>query len=113
MRLKRNANTAAVARITRPTVTTGEVFADGSVIELIGGAHDGNPALMLWDGAKETIGPLIEYGGVKYAPAQFPGSLLRELTLPTQSRSHGTTRKLLAEICRRVEVFVGLPARPV
>ena len=108
---KGSANRDTATTITRPVATIGEFFADGSMIELIGGESDGNLRLLLWDGANETIGPLIEYGGVKYEPAQFPRSLLREWTLPTQSRPHGTTRELLAGICKLIEDFAGLPAR--
>jgi hypothetical protein len=108
---KRNGNGATAAKFTRAIATTGEIFADGSTIELIGGAQSGNPRLLLWDGANETIGPLIEYGGARYEPTQFPGSLLREWTLPAQCHPHGTTRDLLAEICELVRNFAGLPER--
>jgi hypothetical protein len=109
--LKRNDNGAAPTRITPSIVTSGEVFPDGSIVELVGGERGGNPRLWLWDGATETIGSLIKYGGATYEPMQFPDSLLRELKLPSQCRLHGTTRQLLAEICKLVEDFAGLPAR--
>lgn len=105
-------NGAAAATVKPPIPTIGEVFPDGSMVELIGGDSGGNPRLMLWDGVSETIGPLIQYGGVKYEPTQLPASVVRELKLPTQSRSHRSTRQLLAEICKLVEDFVGLPATP-
>jgi len=108
--LKRNGDGAKAATIQRLIGTYGEVFPDGCIVELIGGPQGGNPRLLLWDGAKETMGPLIEFGGVKYEAAQFPESLLRELKLPRQSRPHGTTRQLLVEICKLVEDFAGLPA---
>lgn len=107
--LKRNHSGAARDRIRRSVATYGEVFPDGG-IELISALRAGNPRLLLWDGANETIGQVVEYGGAKYESAQFPASLLRELKLPTQSRSHGTTRQLLAEICKLVEDLAGLPA---
>jgi hypothetical protein len=109
---KANHNRAAVATIARPITTTGEVFTDGSNIELIGGGHDGNPALMLWDGEKETIGPRIEHHGQLYEPAPIDCSVLQELVLPACSRPHGTTRELHAEICGLVANFAGLSAGP-
>jgi len=108
--LKRNGDGAKAATIQRPIVTYGEVFPDGSIVELIGARQGGNSRLLLWNGSNETIGPLVECGGVKYESAQFPGSLLRELKLPTECRPHGTTRQLLTEICKLIEDFVGLPA---
>ena len=71
--------------ISRPIATYGEVFPDGSIVELIAGHPGGNPRLLLWDGVKETTGALIEYGGMKYEAPQFPRSVLRQLKLPTQS----------------------------
>jgi len=97
--------------ITRPIATSGEVFADGSTIELIGGAQDG-VRLMLWDGATETVGARIEHNGKLYEPAPIPNSILQELVLPTSCCLHGSTRELLSDICKLVETFVGLPERP-
>jgi hypothetical protein len=99
------------ATITTPIATTGELFTDGSMIELISGDNGGNPHLMLWNGTNESTGSFIEYGGLKYEAAQFPRSVLRELALPTKCCPHGTTHELLARICELVEKFVGLPSR--
>ena len=109
---KVNGSGATAATTARPIVTTGEVFPDGSIVELIGGDHNGNLQLMLWNGASETIGSTIEHGGVAYEPSQFPSSLLRGWTLPTKCRPHGTTRQLLAQICKLFEDYAGLPERP-
>ena len=109
--LKRDDDGAAPSRITRPIATYGELFPDESSLELVGGERGGNPRLLLWNRANETIGPLIKYGEATYAPAQFPDSILRELNLPAQCRPHGTTRQLLAEICKLVEDFAGLAAK--
>lgn len=109
-KLKPITNAAAATTVKPPIPTIGEVFPNGSIVELIGGDRGGNLRLMLWDGVSETIGPLIEYDGVKYEPTQLPASILRELQLPTQSCSHRSTRQLLAGICKLVEDFAGLPA---
>jgi hypothetical protein len=109
---KGNANRATAATITRPIATTGEVFADGSMIELIGGAHDGNPALMLWDGAKETVGARVEHHGQLYEPAPINSSVLQDLVLPTHSCPRGGTPKLLAETCKLIANLVGLQEKP-
>jgi hypothetical protein len=100
--LKRNPSGATAAPITRPIATYGEIFADGSTIELIGGQQGGNPRLLLWHGANETIGPLIKHRAATYQPTQFPDSLLRRLKLLTQCRSHADKDKprLLAVISK-------------
>jgi hypothetical protein len=106
--LKQNGYGEGVAGITFPIATTGEIFADGSLIELIGGIDNGNPELMLWDGAKETVGSVVEFKGRRYEHAAISRSFLQGLMLPTRSCPHGTTRELLAEICEVIKNFVGL-----
>ncbi len=94
--------------------TAGEVFPDGGMIELVrDAAEPERAALLLWDGAKETIGPLVEHKGRFYEPLPINRSLLRQLTLPTYSRPHGSARALLWEGCKLVKDFVGLPEKLV
>jgi hypothetical protein len=110
--LKGNGKGATAAILTRPILTTGEVFADGSTIELISGSRDGNPALMLWDGSKETIGARVEHHGQLYEPTPINRSILQELILPTHCCSHGSTREFLVEICKLITNLVGLQEKP-
>ncbi len=112
-KLKGNGDGTTARAITRAITTTGEIFADGSTIELIGGAQDGNVRLMLWDGARETVGERIEHHGKLYEPAPIRSSILEELVLPASCRPHGSTPALLAETCKLVEDFIGLPQRCV
>lgn len=104
---------AAAATIARPIATIGEVFADGSMIEMIGGIQDGEPRLMLLDGAKEVVGSVVEHSGRLYEPAPINSSVLRELTLPTRSSPHGSTREFLMETCKLLAHFVGLQEKSV
>jgi hypothetical protein len=90
------------------TTTGGEVFADGLMIELIGGAHLGNPQLMLWDSSTELMAPALEYNGQRYEPAEIERSVLQQLMLPTRCSPHGTTREFLAETCTVITNLVGL-----
>ncbi len=110
-REKPNGSDAAAATITRPIATTGEVFPDGRMIELIGGVHDGNPALMLWDGERETVGSLVEHNGRFYEPVPIDSSVLQALTLPTCCRPHGSTHEFFAETSKLVANYVGLPEK--
>jgi len=96
---------------TSPTpriATFGEVF-DGASIELIRDPATERPCLLLWDGAMETVGSVVEFKGRFYVPAPMDPSLLRELTLPTHCRPHGSTRELLADIRKLIGEFVALP----
>jgi hypothetical protein len=109
--MKQNPSGIAAVALARPMATYGEVFADGVMIELIRGAHGGNPALLLWDGAKETIGARVEHHGQLYEPAPINASVLQELTLPDHCGSHGSTREFLAETCRLIANYAGLPEK--
>ena len=112
-KMKPTNNGAAAATIVRPIATTGEVFADGSMIDMIGSVQGGNPRLMLWNGSKEIIGSLVEHDGRLYEPAPINSSVLRELSLSTRCRPHGSTREFLAEIYKLVANFVGLEEKSV
>jgi hypothetical protein len=88
-----------------------EVFADGAIIDLIGGEQDGGARLMLWDGAKEIVASRVQHNGRLYEAAPFDSSVLRELTLPTRCVPHGTTHEFLDELSVLVTDFVGLPGK--
>ena len=106
--MKPNENAATSAAVGCPIATAGEVFADGAMIELVGGVHPAHPQVMLWDGSKEIIAPVVEHDGQQYEPAPIESSILQQLTLPTRCCAHGTTRAFLTEICNLVANLVGL-----
>jgi hypothetical protein len=91
-----------------PIATAGKVFADGSMIELIGGVHPAHPQLMLSAGSREIIGPLIEYDGQRYKPADIESSILQEMMLPRRCCAHGTAREFLTDTCKLLTNLVGL-----
>jgi hypothetical protein len=106
--MKPNENAATSGAVGGPIATAGEVFADGAMIDLVGGMHAAHPQVMLWDGSTEIIGPVVEYDGQLYAPPLIESSILRELTLPTRCCPHRTTREFLTDICKLVTNLVGL-----
>ena len=107
--MKRNGHTAtADATVARPIATAGEVFTDGVMIELIAGANPEHPQLMLWDGSKEIVAPVVAYNGQLYEPARIDRSIHEQMTLPTCCWPHGTTREFLTEIRDLMTNLVGL-----
>jgi hypothetical protein len=95
-----------------PLVTSGEIFADGTAIELA--RKIGEPerlSLLLWDGARVTIAPVVKHKGRFYRAARIDRSILRELMLPTHSSPHGSTRELLRELSKQAVHLVGLPEK--
>ena len=109
--MKQNLSGVAASTIAHLTATYGEQFADGSSIEMIRSAHGGNSALLLWDGAKETVGATVEHHGQLYEPAPLNASILQELTLPYHCGSHASTREFFAETCRLIVNYAGLPEK--
>ena len=106
--MKTNGKTTTAATADYGITTGGEVFADGAMIELIRGAHLGNPQLMLWGSSTEIMAPALEYNGQHYEPAAIEKSVLQQLMLPTRCCPHGTTREFLAETCTLITNLVGL-----
>ena len=48
-------------------ISAGEIFADGTMIELISGSSGlDKPAFLLWDGKKASVGTHIKHGGWTY-----------------------------------------------
>jgi hypothetical protein len=106
--MKQDPSGAAAATLPRPKATYGEVFADGVMIELIRGAHGGNSALQLWDGAKEIVGAKVEHDGQQYESAPINASVAQELILPSHSCPHGSTQEFLTETCSLIANYTGL-----
>ena len=90
--------------------TSGEVFEDGSLIELVR-LQDGEVALMLLSGEKEIVGAFVHHRGRRYQPSVPSRSLARDVVLPTHCRSHGTTRDFLAYTCNLIAKFVGIDGK--
>ena len=68
-------------------ISTGEIFPDGGMIELVSSSTGVNkPNLLLWNGRKATVGPRVtNSGGRIYEAAEltFSLSLLRAMRLPS------------------------------
>jgi len=82
----------------KPVVhTSGEVFSDGSVLELIQGP-DCDLNLLSWDGkSATTAGPFVR-GDETFVPLCVDPSILRSLRLPSKIADYGSTRRLFGEI---------------
>ncbi len=103
-----NGRATAAASVGRPIGTASEVFADGTMIELIGGADPAHLQLMLWDGSNEIVAPVVDYNSQRYESAEIERSVLQQLMLPTRCCPHGTTREFLTETCTLIANLTGL-----
>jgi hypothetical protein len=94
-------------------VASGQVFVDGTGIELVRDVEDAErPSLLFWDGAQAKIAPVVEHLGQIYEPPILNGSIWRELVLPTRVTPCRSVRELLQELCQSASQLVGLPEKP-
>jgi len=109
-----------LATARKPIPTSGEVFPDGGMIDLVRSSLNHGLNLASWNGIHETIGPRVEHDHRLYQPAPINASVAESLPLPTKSAPHGTTREFLREIREVIwhfvdisEQFIALVARVV
>jgi len=106
VKVKRRSN--AIKRI----ISAGEIFADGTMIELVSGSSGFNkPDFLLWNGRKTTVGPRVEHGGCIYEVPELASSLYRATRLPSRCTKYGSARSLFAAIADLFKHHLDLPAR--
>ncbi len=87
--------------------TSGEVFADGSVIELV--SATGNQLdVLLWQNSRKKIAPQIEHRERVYKALDLDESLRRAIRLPSSADAYGTNKKLFAQVRILFERYIGL-----
>jgi len=97
------------ARVTgRPIVRTfGEVFTDGTVIELVATNDADSLNLLLSNRRKTVVGSRIEYQGTVYEAEKLHGSVIRATRFPREPADYGSIRKLFNELATTFEKFLG------
>ena len=92
--------------------TAGEVFDDGTFLELIreqpGTTH---LALLLQRGSTLKIADRHRLGSVTYVPATLSPGLLGHMHFPTRPRKYGSTATLFSALFELLKTTVGLDAR--
>ena len=96
------ANTGAEAA-SRIVKTFGEIFPDGSMLELVAPTADEQPDLLLWDGTKISLSREIRHLGQVYAAETLHCSVLRATRLPHEPLAYGTIRQLFTELVATFE----------
>jgi len=77
-----------------PIYTLGEVFPDGTCIELIKDPVTGNPLLLRdFSGAEQ-----IEFRGTVYHPATINPSIIEAMQLPTKRGNYASTKQLFTDV---------------
>jgi hypothetical protein len=91
---------------TRTVRTFGEIFSDGSVLELVAPAAGEQPDLLLWDGTKTSISREIQHLGQVYTAEKLHSSILRATRFSREPVGYGTIRQLFTELVNTFEKFL-------
>ncbi len=79
--------------------TAGEVFSDGTVLELISSeSEEHGTELLRWDGKSAIVGHELEVHRKRYRPSKVFSSLRPAIRLPGRVAPYGSTRDLLDSI---------------
>lgn len=96
----------------RCTITAGEIFPDGSMIELVAAAHGfTKPHLLFWNEKKAIVGNRIKHGSHCYEGPELDGALYRAMRLPHGCGKYNSARALFDSIRELFERHLGL-SRP-
>jgi hypothetical protein len=72
--------------------TNGEIFPDGTVLDLVQGVNATDaPRLLVWDGRRAKVLSAFEYSGKIYVPASISTPTLRAIRLPKRIKPYGST----------------------
>jgi len=93
-------------------ISTGQIFADGAMVELVS-ASPGlrKPSLLLWNGKKATVGPRVEHDGCIYQAPDLAPSLYHAMRLPSRSSGYRSARSLFTAIADLFQHHLDLPER--
>ena len=89
-------------------VTSGEIFPDGKVIDLVASADVRRPRLLFWDGKRASVAPRIQHGGIVYEAPELHPSIGRAIRFPSGARPCSSTSELFAEVADLLERYLGV-----
>jgi hypothetical protein len=88
--------------------TCGEIFSDGSIIELVSPANACRLQLLLWHKQQQKIAPQIEYHGRLYQVPEAQETLLAAMRFPSDAVDYGTAQKLFSGVCDLFARYIGI-----
>lgn len=89
-------------------VTSGEIFPDGKLIDLVASADIRRPGLLFWDGKRATVAPRIQHGGIVYEAPELHPSIRRAIRFPSGARQCSSATELFAEVAGLLERYLGV-----
>jgi hypothetical protein len=104
----RRTTTSSSDRECKVVRTSGQIFADGSVIELVTTAPGNRLDVLFWNGHQKSIAHQLEHDGRVYRAHDLDETLLRAIHFPSDANDYGTARQLFSQICKLFQRYVGL-----
>jgi len=89
-------------------ITSGEVFSDGTVIDLVASADICRPDLLLWNRQRATVAPRIQHGGIVYEAPELRPSIGQAIRFPTEARPSSSAPGLFAEFAGLLQRYLGV-----
>ena len=89
--------------------TSGEIFNDGSMIELVRSASNRRLDLLLWHRNLKKISAQLHFRGRVYEAPDIDETLLQAIPFPSDAVPYGAASRLLSEVCEIFARYVGLP----
>jgi hypothetical protein len=109
---KANPKVKGESNAPKRTISAGEIFADGTMIELVSGSSGlDKPDFLLWDGKKASVGTHIKHGGRTYEVPELGPSLYRATRFPSRCDDYDSARDLFAAIADLFMQRIDLPER--
>ena len=97
----------------KPVVRTGgEVFSDGSMVELIR-ISSGELNLLIWNGKAAKTAKQFVWNDEAFAPLRIDPTIMHSLQLPSDIEEYKSTRKLFTEISSLISLATRLDDRVV
>ena len=107
-----NGRRSGAPRSAKGIASTGEIFVDGSMIELISSPSETDrPCLLFWDGHTAVVAPRVKHGGLVYEAEELPSSVYRATRFPSRCDDYGSARSLFASISDLFKHRLDLPDR--
>ena len=93
---------------TKVVRTSGEIFSDESVIELLSSATDRRLSLLLWSKRQQTIARHVKHRGRIYEATDVDESLRVAIRFPTEAAPYGTAHQLFSGVRDVFARYLGL-----
>ena len=100
--------TSTSERGSRVIGTSGEIFRDGSILELVKPSSDPQLSLLFWRKRQQTIARHIRHRGRVYEATAANEMLLQAIRFPTGTAPYGTAHQLFCGVRDVFARFIGL-----